>query len=209
MLRLFFTIVIVTASLTAQHFITGYVFDAQTREAVTGVNIQVIGEKRGAATDLDGLFVISRPSNEPARLSISHIAYKADTVHAVFDTRMSINLIPLTGELPPVTVTGNARAKANTGSGGTLSHEEIQTRNIRGETSLGDILDGSFGAIVRVCCALDNRTAVSRLGPSGAYSDVTVDGYPEISGLAAGYRLYSYPVIGIDKLSVRKAQAMP
>lgn len=60
---------------TAQS-ISGYVFDAETREALAGVNILQKNTNNGASTDEEGYFEFQILNSEPSIITISFLSYK-------------------------------------------------------------------------------------------------------------------------------------
>ncbi len=60
--------------------IKGRVIDAQTGESLPGVNVQVVGTTLGAATDLDGFYIILNVIPGQYKLKSSYIGYTSSTV---------------------------------------------------------------------------------------------------------------------------------
>ncbi len=57
--------------------ITGHVYDAVTKEALIGANVQVVGTTLGAISAVDGTFTIDRVPEGMIALQVSMIGYKA------------------------------------------------------------------------------------------------------------------------------------
>lgn len=62
--------------------ISGFVYDSQTGESIIGVNVFIQKTGQGAATDLDGFFVMRDAQEGIVELTFSHIAY-IDTIHVL------------------------------------------------------------------------------------------------------------------------------
>lgn len=172
-------------------------------KALIGVNIQVEGFQKGAASDIDGKFYIDFDKSEKVNLIISHIGYKTETISASTDEEITIRLESSVEQLDAVEVSA-VRESHLSADGTVIGSYELAQRREAGYSSLGQILTGVSGANLKICCALSGKTALSLLGLPGAYTEITVDNAPEVCGLASSYRLYSYPAIGIQKMEIRK-----
>ncbi|MCF6239224.1 MAG: TonB-dependent receptor, partial [Candidatus Marinimicrobia bacterium] len=64
--------------------ISGFVYDVQTGESIIGVNVFILESGQGAASDLDGFFIVRNAGMGLIELTFSHIAYE--------DTSLQIEL---------------------------------------------------------------------------------------------------------------------
>lgn len=64
--------------------VSGFVHDTQTGESIIGVNVFVRGTGKGAATDLEGFFILRNTGEGKQLITFSHIAY--------LDTSLEIDL---------------------------------------------------------------------------------------------------------------------
>lgn len=110
-----------------QETVTGRIVDAETGEALPGVNILVLGTETGGVTDISGEFSISVPSLDET-LVISYIGY--ETVEEAIDGRSTIDI-----ELRPQAVAGEElvvvgygvqRRSDITGSVGIASRDDLE-----------------------------------------------------------------------------------
>ncbi len=63
---------------TKSAFISGTIIEASSGEALTGVEIEIVGTGKTLYSDFDGKFEIERPENESlVSLRISYISYKS------------------------------------------------------------------------------------------------------------------------------------
>ncbi len=67
--------------------ISGFVHDAQSGESIIGVNVFIQASGRGAATDLEGFFVLRNAGEGLVKLTLSHIAYKDTTIDLVLGSQ--------------------------------------------------------------------------------------------------------------------------
>ncbi len=197
-------IAILPVSLIAEH-IDGMIIDSRTGEPIVGAHIKVIGGKSGDVTDLNGEFSFDAGEiSYPIRISVSHISYEADTIEISRGSEIEIALNSNTIKGSEVVVEESSTGSGSGMGGDVIGSADIINRRDAGATSLGDLLQGLAGANVQVCCALDSRAELRLLGLPGGYTEITLDGIPEVGGLASSYRLYSYPAIGITRMEVKK-----
>lgn len=90
-----------------QQTVKGTVVD-ENGEPLIGVTVQVIGQKGGAITDIDGNFSISAAKG--AKLKFSYIGYADQTVEATA-TPMNVKLQPDNKQLQEVVVVGYGTQK--------------------------------------------------------------------------------------------------
>lgn len=97
--------------------VTGIVTDSETGEPVIGATITIAGKTTGTISDLDGNFTIQIDGNN-ARLEISFIGYKKQTITAGNAKKLTIKLQPNTELLDEVVITayGTSTRKDLTGA---------------------------------------------------------------------------------------------
>ncbi len=123
------------STLLAQNggIIEGKVVDAQTREPLAGVNVLVLDSDRGAATGLDGYFIIERLQAGTYRLEFNYIGYTAQKVTDIIVTdvkpvMLTIRLMEQLLETDQITVTAGYFVEETMTQPSTvgLSREEIR-----------------------------------------------------------------------------------
>ena len=67
---------IISGNASGMNAIQGRVIDAHTKEPLAGVNIVVLDENTGAATDNEGIFIIQNLTAGTYRLEVSYIGYR-------------------------------------------------------------------------------------------------------------------------------------
>ena len=72
--------VILFGSVYSQTQISGSVMDADSMEAIPGVNVIIDGTNIGTVTDFDGNFVINTSQDTPLTLLVSYVGYSAERV---------------------------------------------------------------------------------------------------------------------------------
>ena len=80
--------------------ISGYVVDKETGETIIGVNVMVVGNGQGAATDVKGFFIIRNLAEGRHTLRFSHIGYEEHSAeYRLSGKNLFISEIPLTPRL--------------------------------------------------------------------------------------------------------------
>jgi len=102
-------------SMSAQSIVKGVVKDAKTGETVIGANVIIKGTTTGTATDVDGTFELSAPSN--ATLVISSIGYKTVETPVGGKSTLAITMEEDAVSLGEVVAIGYGTIKKNDATG--------------------------------------------------------------------------------------------
>lgn len=110
---LIFCILFCSVSAIAQNVVKGIIIDKDTDEPLIGVTIYSESEKIGAASDLDGSFVLRLKNTNQGKLKISYVGYKTLEV----DVKPNLGLVKLESQvigLKDVVVTSSMAVKRKT-----------------------------------------------------------------------------------------------
>ncbi len=105
--------------------VSGIVVDGKTGESIPGVNVILSGTDKGAATNMDGFFIIREVKPRTIKLLISHIAYK-DTLYSVTVTEADEYL----GRIPLNPAPISAKAIDVTAARSTIIHKETDISSL-------------------------------------------------------------------------------
>lgn len=152
----------------AQSTYRGTVVDASNNEPLVGATILPIGGGQGAATDIDGKFSITVPSNVH-QAKISYVGYKEQTVK--LSANMTIRLESTSQNLDDVVVVayGTASKESLTGSVAVVGSKEIEDRPV---TSVTAALEGNAPGV-----QVNNST-----GTPGSAPTIRIRGFNSIHG---------------------------
>ncbi|MCC8117784.1 MAG: TonB-dependent receptor [Bacteroidales bacterium] len=130
----------------AQHTVSGRVTDA-SGEPLIGASVIQQGQTRGVATDINGLYTISVPSN--SSLVVSYIGYNSETVAVNGRSQINIVLTENSTMLDDVVVVGygTMSRKDVTSSISTVKAEDL---NVGSFTDPGQLLQGKVPGLVVV-----------------------------------------------------------
>ncbi len=168
-LKIFISILMLPLLLQAQTRgkIQGSIIDYDSKEALAGANVQVLGQSLGASTDLQGHFVINNVPLGPIRLEASYVGYISQiitdvNVMANKPVVVKIALKPgaLTADVIEVTAGYFSEEKLNAPSVIGLTREEIRR------------FPGGFEDPVRVVSVLPGVS----VNPAGGRNDLLVRG---------------------------------
>ncbi len=134
---LFITLLIFGVNAKAQQKIKGKVVDAQTSEALPGVNVVVANTTIGAVTNRDGKYEITVPANTDSLL-FSYIGYSTQRVAINGRTTINIKLAQkiITGQQLVVVGYGTEKKEDLTGSVSSVSAKDFSKVPARDAASL-------------------------------------------------------------------------
>ena len=181
--------------------IKGRVVDARTGEPLPGVNIQVVGTTLGAATDLDGFYIILNVSPGQYLLKVSYIGHASSTVQVqvVVDlsTTQDFSLTQESIEVGEVTVIAERPVVEmdRTNSAAFMSAEQISELPVQ---SLTDLVQLQAGVVI------DSRGGIHIRG--GRTSDIAylVDGVPISDQFSSG----GGSLIGLETGNIQQLQVI-
>ncbi len=148
--------------------ISGRITSSEDGSALPGVSIQLKGTTRGTTSDADGNYQLNAPAT--GRLVFSFIGYSSQEIVVGNRSAIAVSLVADASNLDEVIVTtfGTAKRAAFTGSAGTLSPTQLQSRPI---TNLGQALAGAIAGV--------QATATS--GQPGSAPDIRIRGFGSVS----------------------------
>lgn len=152
----------------AQTTYRGTVVDAANNEPLVGATVMPIGGGQGAATDIDGKFSITVPSNVHTA-KVTYVGYKEQTVR--LSQNMTVRLESTSTNLNDVVVVayGTATKESLTGSVAVVSAKEIEDRPVSTVTAA---LEGNAPGVT-----VNNST-----GTPGSAPSIRIRGFNSING---------------------------
>ncbi len=128
----------------AQSVIKGTVSD-EAGEPILGASVKVVGTNTGAATDLNGKFSVSAPSN--GQLEISYVGFQTLKVKINGQSNLNLTLKEDAQMLNDVVVVGYGTMKKSdiSGSVATIDQEAVMKRV---PTNIGQALQGSAAGVM-------------------------------------------------------------
>lgn len=150
---LFLLLLIVSLQATGQGSIAGKITDAKTNEGVIGANVIIQGTTQGAATDLEGNFVINNVKEGTYTLQVSYIMYKTHTIpNVVVETAKRITIdVPLSedvSELQEVVVQGRRQTDTDFDLVRSIKEAKVIVVGITAE-QIGKTLDRDAAQVLR------------------------------------------------------------
>ena len=181
--------------------IKGRVFDAQTGTPLPGVNVQVVGTNLGAATDLDGFYIILNITPGQYLLKVSYIGHASSTVQVqvVVDlsTTQDFRLTQESIEVGEVIIIAERPVVEmdRTNSAAFMSAEQISELPVQ---SLTDLVQLQAGVVI------DSRGGIHIRG--GRTSDIAylVDGVPISNQFSSG----GGSLVGLETGNIQQLQVI-
>lgn len=150
-------VLLLTAISIAQQkgFISGRVTDQSNNEPLIGTNVLVVGTNFGAATDLDGNYIIKNLPPGKYSLRFTYISYKTVTVDEVTvesgkETKIDVSMPPATVEFKELVVTAEA-----------LKTSEVSVLNI--QKNARNIIDGISAELITKNNSSDGTDVLKRM----------------------------------------------
>ncbi len=175
-------LVVITSKSIQQKKITGKVIDAQSGEALPGVNITIEGMNTGTTTGIDGSFSLDVP-NENVVLIFSFIGYNDERVEVAGQTVLNIELVPDITALDEVVVVGYGVQKKSDITGSVTSVSKDRLARLPVNNVMQAIQGSTAGVSISQSSSIPGdapSTLVRGRGSINAGTDayIVVDGIP-------------------------------
>lgn len=172
------TCLFAVAAMAQQINVSGSVVD-ETGEPTIGATVVVVGSQNGAATDLDGRFVLKNVK-AGASISISYVGYKTQTVKAV--PNLQIRLVPDSKLIDEVVVVGYGATKKSNISGAveTIKTDELPSA---GNANIASMMRGRAAGMNVTANSATPGASMNisiRGGLSGQKPLIVIDGVPQL-----------------------------
>ncbi|MBK9762149.1 MAG: TonB-dependent receptor [Flavobacteriales bacterium] len=202
-----FSLLLPASLLFGQAPITGKVNgEGAVSGPLPGANVLWAGTTIGAATDGDGRFSVPPPDQWPARLVVTYVGFRNDTL--------------LLERVPdkPVVVTLSSSVELNTVevvervSGTQLSTRSTIAQEIIGEKELkraaccdlSESFETNATVDVNYSDAISGTKTIRMLGLDGRYAQISLENLPFIRGLSSSYGLTLLPGTWIQDINLSK-----
>lgn len=197
-------ILLLVNSSNAQEKIKGTVFGIEEgiHSPITGASVQWINTTTGTNTNNDGKFELSTENISDKRLIVSMIGYMKDTISVNTSKELTVVLRSITTS----EILVEEDKSSNTISKNVVKTEVLSQNEFK-KASCCD-LSGCFGSNssveVAVTDIVTNTKEMQILGLDGSYTQILIDGIPNMSGLTSKYGLNSIPGTLINKINISK-----
>ena len=205
--KILFIVMMITSCAGAQEVqptMKGRVFGIEggVRSPLPGASVQWINTSSGTTTDNEGKFELSLENITDRKLVVSMMGFTSDTVSTENKRHVFINLRAVsTSEI----------IVEDENSSNFISRDVVKTevlsQNEFKKASCCD-LSGCFGSNssveVAVTDIVTNTKEMQILGLDGSYTQILIDGIPNMSGLISKYGLNSIPGTLINKINISK-----
>lgn len=186
--------------------ITGHVLDAQTKEHLAFVNVQIKGTSLGCLTDESGHFYMTNLPEGELTVVFSMMGYetieKNVTLHRDTLVELNISIAETSFMIDNVVVTANkyeTKQKEVATIVNVVSPLIIESTT---SNSMADVLNFQTGLRVEETCSNCGVPQVRINGLEGQYTQILMDSRPIFSSLASVYGLEQMPAGMVDRIEV-------
>lgn len=171
-------------------------------EPLMGANLIWLNSTTGTTSDFDGNFKLPKKSNQ--KLVASYLGYLSDTLSITQQTHINI-VLKEDNNLNEVVITSKEKG-TRINNKTSIKYEHLSKKELT-KAACCD-LSGCFQTQTTVqpqtTNLLTNAKELSILGLSGANTQVLIDGFPLIQGLAGTYGISSIPGTLVENISISK-----
>lgn len=195
---------IFTSSVFAQN-IEVHIEDSQTHQPLIGASVFWEGTQIGAATNAEGLANIPQPLSYPAKLILSYVGYRTDTILVKsFTDHLHVYLVE-TIELAVTDVKGK-RKDNYVKSQDPVKIEVITQTELRKAAccNLSESFQTNASAQVNYEDAVTGAKQIELLGLKGIYVQNTIENTPALRGLSSSFALDNVPSPWIKSIELAK-----
>lgn len=169
MKNLIILLLIAAAQISAQIKISGYVFDAQTKQPLSSANLTTTQTSTGTASDVNGYFSLNASGNEDT-LKVSYIGFDSQIIPLInLDDLNSITIYLQPGIIPSQTVL----VKGSLGTKGItpLAFDKVDRKDIEENYTVQDI--------PQFLGSLPSTTFYSENGNGVGYNYISIRGFDQ------------------------------
>ncbi len=199
-----FTLLIITMSSVlalAQSTVKGKII-SNTDEALIGATVQLLGKSQGTISDTEGLFQLH--DVEPtAKLVVSYIGYKTDTLNPIFDKEMVITLFESDESMSEVLIRGRSESIVEEAPFLNILITEAELQKAAC-CNLSESFETNASVDVSYADAVTGTKMIQMMGLDGRYVLISREGIPTIRGLNSRQGLTYVPGTWIQSIDVGK-----
>lgn len=195
-----------TKTFKSETHIIGHVLDAQTKEHVPFVTIQVKGTTIGVITDENGHYSLTHIDTVPFVLTASAVGYKTAEVDVKPQYGKTIevdfDLEEARLSLDEVVVSASRTAETRRRASGIVNVLSTKTFERTAAASLAEAMNYQPGVRVTFDCSNCGLPQMKINGLGGQYTQILLDSRPLFSSLASVYGLEQLPPAMIERVEI-------
>jgi iron complex outermembrane receptor protein len=183
-------------------------------EPIVGATVRLEETRLGAVSDRDGRFLIRNVPAGSYRLTISSIGYGSIDTTITLQSGDSLHLDLLmeaeVSESEEIVVTGTRTQRGIADVPVRIEavpQEEVEEKIMMSPSSVAMLLNESTGMRVQTTSPTSNTANLRIQGLPGRYTQLLIDGIPNVGGLSAGFGLTELPPLNLRQVEVIKGAA--
>ncbi|MBA3901902.1 MAG: TonB-dependent receptor, partial [Bacteroidetes bacterium] len=169
-----------------------------------GVNIFWLNTYTGTASKADGTFEISEPESFPAKLIVSFVGFKTDTITVSNTSKISIEM-KSSVDLRVVEISERTQS-TSISSITPINTEIISAKELTKAAccNLAESFETNASVDVSYTDAVSGARQIQMLGLDGTYTQIMTENTPAIRGLSSSYGLGFIPGTWVESIQVTK-----
>lgn len=198
------------ASFSQHQHLDGKVIEkgVEGKESPLGLaGIKWLNTKINATTDENGNFHIDFPDSMPAKLIVSMISYRTDTILFLDRSKSSIKVVLKTSAqtLNEVNIIGKQNSTSNLTTT-TLNTEMLSQKELTNAAccNLSESFERNASVDVNFTDAVSGTKQIQMLGLDGIYTQILYENLPFVRGLSASHGLTYIPGPWVESIFVTK-----
>jgi len=197
---------------SAQNTFNATVLDADTREALIGVNVFFEAFEKGGTTDLDGNIVLKNLPDGTYELKVSYVGYQEEEIEVVLPQLEPLTILLESGseelETVMVTTTRSSRLIQDVPTRlEAITAEELGEKAFMNSTNISMLLRESTGIQMQQTSANSANQSIRIQGLDGRYTQLLKDGFPIFGGFSGGLSIMQIPPLDLKQVEIIKGSA--
>lgn len=180
------------------------VSDNSSQELLMGATVYWLNTESGTSTDERGIAYINAPENLPARLVISFVGYKTDTLDVISFADINSSLQP---EIQLDEISVKAKRKTSyISSLAPMKTEKLEAGELKKAAccNLSESFQTNASVDVNYSDAVTGAKEIKLLGLNGIYIQNLLEGIPFLRGLTTTFGLDNIPAPWMKSISISK-----
>lgn len=209
-----FTLIIHALTADAQHTVMFKVIDADTKAALPGVNVSIIGSNLGTATDRDGSAAVRNVNPGTHQFLVSMIGYERTTLTLRVPEEtaevIEVELEHHHEDLEEVTVyaaRGSRLIDRVPTRAEVIAGEELQEKANMNSSNISMILRETPGVQVQMTDPSTANMSFRIQGLNGRYTQLLQDGLPIYGGISSSLSIVQIPPLNLKQVEIIKGSS--
>ncbi|MFT4601352.1 MAG: outer membrane receptor for ferrienterochelin and colicins [Arenicella sp.] len=187
------------------------VFDLENGDPLIGAKVALVGTKRGAVMNVDGIGLIENVPDGPQKFIISYLGYEQKEIEVTFpnNNMTTVYLDKSDKEIDVILIeaTRSNRSVADLPTRTEVLTEEIDEAASMEPSKISHLITHSTGIQVQTTSATSGGAVVRIQGLNGRYTQMLKDGFPMFGGFSGSLDVLQIPPLDLRQVEYIKGSA--